>query len=213
MKMPYWAALVLLPYLHMAGAADIELPEISLVDEAVVAEMPVPRVGSFQEFVGRVGSVDCQRWEVSATNEMGYLVSHCKGFQSLLSVAGGYNLTKMVGPDGQPLVIFEPYYPAVQFPLALNKTWDADYTGFLAVAGLRWTGHLKCTVAEYAPVKVAAGTLDAFRIECYDHQKAGMLETGANTTVWYAPQVPGVVKSINRVDSRWDSELQDYGPR
>ena len=40
-----------------------------------------------------------------------------------------------------------------------------------------------------------------------------MLETGANTTVWYAPQVPGVVKSINRVDSRWDSELKDYGPR
>lgn len=213
MKIANWLSLALLFRLGVASAEDIELPSISLLDEAVVAEVPVPLKDSFQEFVGRVGSVDCQRWEVTAINEKGFLESRCKGFQSLLSIAGNYNLSKMIGPDGQPVVLFEPYYPLVQFPLAVNKSWEGDYLGFLGAEGLRWEGHLKCRVAEYAPVRVAAGTLDAFRIECYDHQKSGMLETGADITVWYAPQVPGVVKTINRGDARWNSELKDYGPR
>ena len=83
----------------------------------------------------------------------------------------------------------------------------------LAAEGLRWDGETTCRVVEFAPVTVKAGTMNAFRIECYDHRRAGMLETGANSTVWYAPSVPGVVKTINHEDPRWDSELADYGPR
>jgi hypothetical protein len=205
------ALLLLVPF--TTQARDIDLPDVSLAAETTTAEVPVPKVGNFQTFVGRVGTVDCQRWEVTAADANGFLVSSCGKYTSYLSLAGSYNLNRMEGPDGQPLVVFEPYFPAVEFPLAVRKVWKSRYEGYLATEGLRWEGEVTCRVIEFAPVTVKAGTFDAFRIECYDHRRAAMLETGANSTMWYAPSVPAVVKTVNHEDPRWDSELADYGPR
>ena len=205
------ALLLLVPF--TTQARDIDLPDVSLAAETTTAEVPVPKVGNFQTFAGRVGTVDCQRWEVTAADADGFLVSTCGKYTSYLSLAGSYNLNRMEGPDGQPLVVFEPYFPAVEFPLAVRKVWKSRYEGYLATEGLRWEGEVTCRVVEFAPVTVKAGTIDAFRIECYDHRRAAMLETGANSTMWYAPSVPGVVKTVNHEDPRWDSELADYGPR
>lgn len=196
-----------------ALAADIDLPDVSLAAETTTAETPVPKAGDFQTFDGRVGTVACSRWEVTAADEGGFLLSTCDKYKSYLSVAGSYNLHKIEGPDGKPLVVFEPWLPAVQFPLAVRKVWTERYEGYLASEGLRWEGEMTCRVVEFAPVSVKAGSFDAFRIECYDKRRAAMLETGANTTLWYAPSVPGIVKTVNHEEPAWDSELTEHGPR
>lgn len=212
-KRLFLSLLCLSPGMVLAQASEIDLPDVSPAATATVAAQPVPVPGSYQVFVGRVGSVDCQRWTVGATSADGELQSTCGGYTSHLSVDGHYNLHKITDATGAPLVVFEPWYPVVQFPLAVGQRWEQPYAGYLAQESLRWDGRIKCEVADFGAVEVAAGSLEAFRIECYDKQKVGMMETGATLTVWYAPAVPGVVKTLHYEDARWNSELADYGPR
>ena len=196
-----------------AQDADIDLPDISPSAAATVAAQPVPEAGSHLVFDGRVGSVDCQRWTVGAVNADGELLSTCGQFTSHLSVEGDFNLHKITAANDEPLVVFEPWYPVVMFPLEVGKRWERPYTGYLAAEGLRWEGRIRCEVADFGAIDLAAGPLDAFRIECYDKQKVGLMETGATLTLWYAPAVPAIVKTIHYEDARWNSTLVDYGPR
>jgi len=195
------------------GVADIALPDVSLAAETASTVAPVPKLGSFRTFIGMVGAVDCQRWVVTSENDGGYLTSTCGDYTSFLAVDGSYNLHKVTGADGKPLVQFTPFLPAVQFPLAVRQNWTARYDGELTAEGLRWEGEVRCRVLEFTAVTVKAGTFDAFRIECYDKRRAAMLETAANTTYWYAPSVPAVVKTVSHEEPRWNNELADYGPR
>jgi hypothetical protein len=207
------ASIALSLLLPATSLADIDLPDVSLAAETASAVIPVPKPGSFQNFIGRVGTVDCQQWVVTALDAGGFLTSSCGGYTSFLSVGGSYNLHQVTGPDGKPVVRFEPFFPGIEFPLAVRKSWTARYAGELPGEGLAWDGEVHCKVASFEPVTVKAGQFEAFRIECYDKRRAAMLETAANSTLWYAPSVPGVIKSVNHEDPRWDNELEDYGPR
>lgn len=205
--------LILLLSRSLDGAADIDLPDVSLAAETASTVAPVPKLGSYQVFVGKVGTVDCQHWVVTNENDAGFLTSTCGSYTSYLSVEGSYNLHKVVGADGKPVVRFTPFLPAVRFPLAVRQSWSARYAGELTAEGFRWNGEVSCRVMDFGAVVVKAGTFDAFRIECYDKRRAAMLETSASSSYWYAPTVPAIVKTVNHEDPQWDSELADYGPR
>ena len=69
----------------LAGAQAVELPDISLAEESTIAEQPIPKVGTVQEFVGPVATLHCSHWEVVATNQNGYLVSQCEQFKMFLN--------------------------------------------------------------------------------------------------------------------------------
>ena len=51
------------------------------------------------------------------------------------------------------------------------------------------------------------------RIECYDKRRAPMVETGSTLTTWYAPSVPGLVKTVNHEDPVQNNELAQFGTR
>ena len=213
MKKPFLALLAVLPALGQAQQSAIDLPDISPTHDATIADVPAPQVGAWQSFQGPVGTVSCGRWEVTAVNENGYLHTACEGYKSQLAVAGNYNLHEIVGPGGKTVVRFDPWYPLVQFPIVVGSEWTTSYRGQLFLAELAWDGTLSCRVTALESVKVLAGTFEAYRIECYDKRRAPMVETGATITAWYAPSVPGVVKTVNHEDGAQNNELVDYGPR
>ena len=197
----------------IAQQGAIALPDLSPTRDATIVDVPQPKPGDWQSFQGKVGTVDCARWEVTDVNREGYLLSACDAYRARLEVASGYNLHEITTADGQPIARFDPYFPLVQFPLAVGGEWELPYRGHLMVEDLQWEGRLACRVTEFAPVTVRAGTFDAFRIECYDKRRAPMVETGANLTAWYAPAVQGVVKTVDHEDTRWNNELDAFGPR
>lgn len=207
------AILACLPLAGLAQQSAIELPDISPAHDAKIADTPVPRVGAWQAFKGPVGTLDCARWEVTATNEAGYLRTACDGYRSKLAVAGSFNLHEITDPAGKTVVRFEPWFPLVQFPIVVGSEWTSSYRGELTSFELEWDGTMTCQVTSLEPVTVIAGTFEAYRIECYDKRRAPMVETGTTLTAWYAPTVPGVVKTVNHEDPVQNNELADYGPR
>lgn len=189
---------------------DISLPDVSLAESSTITEMPTPQVGEVREFDGAIAAVKCDRWEVIDTDLDGYLVSQCGVNKIFFKKADHLNLHKVTGANDEPTLVFEPSYPGIEFPLKVGNTWRRQYTGYSAIESLRWTGDLACEVADYADVAVAAGTFKAYRIECHDNWAAGQMASSVNTTTWYAPDVPGVVKTKNYEDPRWNSELKAY---
>ena len=213
MKAPYLALAAALPLAALAQQSAIELPDISPSHDAQIADAPVPQVGAWQTFKGPVGTVNCARWEVTATNEDGYLRTACGDYRTKLAVNGSYNLHEITGAAGQTIVRFDPWFPLVQFPIAVGSEWTSTYRGQLTTFELAWDGTMTCRVTSLEPVTVIAGTFEAYRIECYDKRRAPMVETGSTITAWYAPSVPGVVKTVNHEDSVQNNELAEYGPR
>lgn len=191
-----------------AGAGGIALPDVSLSGSAPLADKPTPELGEIREFTGPVGTVDCRRWEITDTNAGGYLVSRCGDYLSYLSAEHDYNIVKITDKDGNPRILFEPFYPGISFPLEVGRRWQGAYTGYTASDGMRWDGHVTCEVQDYEELTVAAGTFQTYRIECRDEWTAGTMASSGNTTSWYAPEVKGIVKTIGHEDSRWNSELK-----
>ena len=193
----------------VASAQVVELPDISLADESTIAEQPIPKLGTVQEFVGPVATLHCSRWEVVAINQNGYLVSQCEQFKMFLKVDQSLNLHKVTAGKDDAL-IFEPGYPTIEFPLRVGKRWRKQYQAYSAIEGLRWEGDVKCEVADYGNIEVAAGKFKAFRIECHDNWKVGQAASSINTTHWYAPAAQGIVKTLSYEDPRWNAELKSY---
>ena len=194
-------------------AAEVTLPDVSLADASVIAEAPTPHLGEVREFIGRIATVDCQRWEVINLDHKGDLVSQCANYKVYMTRAESYNLHEVTGAQDKPAVVFEPAYPVVQFPLSIGKRWRKEYTGYFAIEGLRWDGDVKCEVADFEDTTVAAGTYKAFRIECHDNWKVGPAASSVDSTAWYAPAVGGVIKAINYEDSHWNFELKSVSPK
>ena len=207
------AVLAAWPLASLAQQSAIDLPDISPTHDAQIADAPVPQVGAWQTFKGPVGTVNCARWEVTATNEDGYLRTACGEYRTKLAVAGSFNLHEITGPGGRTVVRFEPYFPLVQFPIAVGSEWTSTYRGQLSVLDLSWDGTMTCRVTALESVTVIAGTFEAYRIECYDKRRAPMVETGSTLTAWYAPAVPGVVKTVNHEDPVQSNELAQHGTR
>lgn len=191
-------------------ATDLDLPEVSLVEAATVAEMPAPAVGEVREFVGPVASIDCSRWEVVESNVPDALVSQCEHYKIYFKRSEHLNLHKITAANDELAVEFTPAYPGIEFPLAVGNQWRRRYHGHSVIEDVRWQGDVTCDVADFAQVDVAAGTFKAFRIECRDRWQVGDAESSVTSTTWYAPEVAGVVKSVNYEDSRWNTELKAY---
>jgi hypothetical protein len=166
-------------------------------------------VGEVREFVSQVATLNCTRWEIVESDLEGYLVSQCGEYKIYLKEDASYNMHKITA-KGELAVEFKPFYPVIEFPLQVGKKWQAAYVGNSIVEGAMWDGNVKCEVADYTDVEVAAGVFKAYRIECQDRWKAAGMESSINSTTWYAPDGTGVVKSITYEDPRWNTELKSF---
>lgn len=163
--------------------------------------------GATIEFVDRVMTVPCKRWQVTEPNTNGIMITQCRNMFMHFSAENDYNPMKLVTNDGDVIVEYKPYYPQVVFPLEVGKKWSGKYNGFATSEDAKWDGNVSCEVKAFEKVKVAAGELDAFRIECVDNWTALFFFSGTiNTTRWYAPAAKAVVKQVGD-KSKWDYEL------
>lgn len=201
---------------HIASIGTLCIALLSMscwADNGPRAEKPdVAKVGSYKEYVDRVMSVPCKRWQITETNANGFMITQCRNMFMHFSVENDYNPVKLVTADGDVIVEYKPYYPQLVFPLEVGKKWSGKYNGFATTEDGKWDGNVTCEVKAFEKVKVAAGEFDAFRIECVDNWKAMFFFSGTtNSTRWYAPKARVVVKSVND-KSKWDMELSGFGP-
>ncbi|MBM4226955.1 MAG: hypothetical protein FJ164_04300 [Gammaproteobacteria bacterium] len=190
------------------AANDLDLPDVSLVAAATEAGMPEPSPGEVHEFTGSVATIPCSRWEVLESSDPALVESACGDYRMYFKREEQMNLHRVTTADGKELVRFDPAYPSLRFPLAVGKQWRKAYAGHSLLEDIAWQGDVSCEVADFAKVSVAAGDLDAFRIECKDRWKVADAESSVTSTTWYAPALEAVVKSVNYEDPRWNTELK-----
>jgi len=165
-----------------------------------------PRPGSVLEYAGHPFGVDCTTWTLTEVAADGTATAECAGHRLTLDANG--NPIAVVAPDGRKLIEFKPAAPGLRFPLAVGARWRQGYTAFTAFNGLVWDGEASCRVEAFEPVQVAAGSFDAFRIECQDKWMVGPKSGFTHLTRWYAPAVATVVRQLHREDpARWNFEL------
>lgn len=176
------------------------------------AQKPTPFVGYTMTFTGRVMGVDCSEWRLTEIKDNGDLVSSCGEYRMEASGADDFNARKVIDNTGKTIIEFKPFAPGVKFPLAVGTQWQAPYVAYTAYNGLVWDGAAECASKAYEPITVQAGTFNAFRIECRDKWQLGAMTGYTHSTRWYAPEVAGIVKSVQREDPmRWNFELVSYG--
>ena len=175
------------------------------------ASSPMPHVAVGDTFVyaGKYTTVDCSRWTVTAVGQNGYNVSTCGGDKAYTD-AGTDALVRIVGPSGTPLVAFKPASPGLQFPLEVNKTWQADYGGYTADNGVMFISHESCKVSGQEAVATKMGNLPSYRIDCDDHWTVGAASGNAHQSSWYSPQAGVVVKVRNAQEPKWNFDLVSY---
>jgi len=193
-----------------AAAGDLDLPEVSLIDLSTVAELPEPAVGEVREYMNAVASINCTRWEVIESTDPDLLVSACEHYRIYFKRSENLNLQKVTAANDEVALEFTPAYPGIQFPLEVGKHWRKQYVGHSNIEGITWDGDVECDVADFSEVVVTAGKFKAFRIECRDRWKVGENGSSVTTTTWYAPEIAGIVKSLNYEDPRWNTELKAY---
>jgi hypothetical protein len=104
---------------------------------------------------------------------------------------------------------YQPAYPALAFPLAPGKRWNARISATDPADGRRFPVRIDAQVAGWERIKVPAGEFDTLRIErtvFFGYWLAG--ERGQShilETDWYAPKVNQVVRRETR--SQYWSEL------
>jgi hypothetical protein len=95
---------------------------------------------------------------------------------------------------------FKPFWPYLQFPLEVGRTWDIPFEAQFMVrpanrdAKWRW----KARVVASEAVTVPAGTFQAFKIEydgSFSTRQGGQSWTGTHKeTAWFAPELQHIVK-------------------
>lgn len=170
---------------------------------------PSPAVGEVLVYKDRFLTVDCQRWEVTELDRDGYRISQCGDKTAYVDKDTG-RVFKIVSDDGYKLVRFKPGLPTLSFPMEEGKTWNDTYEGYTNADGAQWQGDTTCEVEARETVTVAAGEFEAYRIACTDSWSAPPFSGESHSTTWYAPEVGGVVKSVNKQDAKWNMELQAY---
>lgn len=175
---------------------------------APTADKPAVKVGDTYEFAGNFVTVNCKRWEVKELNKDGFNISECGEYLSYISIDNG-NLARIVTKSGDKVVQFSPTAQTLSFPLSTGKSWTGSYRGYTADDGSNWESNVSCQVKAFEPVKVAAGEMEAFRIECTDSWASGPFRGQATSTNWYAPKAKTVVKAMNST-SKFNMELASY---
>jgi hypothetical protein len=169
------------------------------------AAIRLPRVGDVTEF-----SSGCKRWEVKEVDRGGYLISQCGGLTAYRSIANSYNLRKVTSADGTLLADFNPYQPLVELPLEVGKKWKQFYYNWKLPGGQRVAIDALCRVVAFETVKVAAGALPAYRVDCASawavHDNTGI----HHGTIWYSPQIGAVIKYSSQDSPGQAFELTAY---
>lgn len=193
-------------------ALSVALLASSVPALAQQAERPTPFVGYQMSYSGRIMGVACGDWRITEILSGGDVISTCGEYRLEFSGANDLNAVRLLDGAGQKLVEFTPYAPNLKFPMAIGNHWQAPYVAYTADNGLIWEGSAECRVEAYEPVTVAAGTFNAFRIECRDKWQVGPRSGYTHATRWYAPEAAVVVKSVQREDpARWNFELTRFG--
>lgn len=177
--------------------------------EITIAERPVLQSGDAFDYVDRFQTIACRHWEFAGTNDAGEQVSRC-GEDTAYFAADSGALLRVVGRNGRELVKFEPFAPAIPFPLQVGSEWGGKFDVTTAGDLISPSLDEKCRVLAYETIRVAAGELAAFRFDCVTGWRVGPLHGTTTVTSWYAPVAKTVVKSVNASDEKWDMELASY---
>ena len=170
---------------------------------ALAERFPPPRIGARFAYVDGVFKLRCNRWVVHDVSASGDITSRC-GASSLTVTADG-NPVAALDEQGDVVARFAPFLPQLSFPLQVGKKWSGHYDGQEG-RFKHWSGDMACEAAAFEPVRIAAGSFDAFRIECVTQVRVLFLHQVVKSTNWYAPAAGMIVKSVND-DSGWDMEL------
>lgn len=176
---------------------------------AETATLPEIPIGTTMEYVSKVATVRCSKWETVEQDKDGFIVCKCDN-NLMYRNKDNLNLVKITTEKGKDLVKYSPELSALNFPLEVGKNWSSNYSGFTADNNASWNSKLKCEVKAFEKVSVAAGSFDAFRIDCEDSWQAGSYSGVSHSSTWYAPQVKEVVKVAHKEDSRFNQELKSY---
>lgn len=170
-----------------------------------VDRFPKAVIGARFAYVDGVFKVKCNRWSVKEVSAAGDITSRC-GDNAMVVNADG-NPVSATDDSGSVVAKFTPFMPQLSFPLQVGRKWSGRYEGQEG-RFKRWSGDMACEAAAYEPVKVAAGTFDAFRIDCVTDVKVMFIHKTVRSTNWYAPAVGLIVKSSND-DASWDFEVAE----
>ena len=105
--------------------------------------------------------------------------------------------------DGEVLASDDPYHGRYNWPLEVGKTWRTEYAWTDNTINPDWSGPSweEWTVVGWEEVIVPAGTFMAYKIV---RTKTPWRTTSEDVAMnWYAPEVPGTVKSVWHRSS-WD---------
>lgn len=97
-----------------------------------------------------------------------------------------------------------------KFPLKVGKTWTANYTGYTADNGNRWTYRVTAEVADYEELSLGDKSFMCFRIEIDDHWSSGAFSGTNKITLWFSTDVKHVIKNDNRDYPEWSYELTNF---
>lgn len=189
-----WGFIVAAGGAGLAGAEPAPAP---------AERFPRPVIGAHFAYVDGVFKLGCNRWVVKDISAAGDVTSRC-GANALTVTADG-NPVEAVNAQGDVVARFAPFLPQLSFPLQVGKKWSGHYDGQEG-RFKRWSGDMACEAAAFEPVRVAAGTFDAFRIECVTRVRILFVHQTVKATNWYAPAAGMIVKSVND-DSGWNFEL------
>jgi hypothetical protein len=173
---------------------------------------PPPVIGYRLTFEGRIMGLDCTDWTLSEITPEGNLLSRCGDYVMENAKAHHYNVVRVTRTDGQVVAEFLPYAPALQFPLKTGARWSGDYSFYTMELNEPMKAKGECRVEALEPVKVPAGEVSAYRIECTDHLGLGSRRLRTQSTRWYAPELAAFVKGTNVQDpGRWNFALTGVG--
>lgn len=182
----------------------------SLAQAAPVTEsVPAPLIGDSRDYDGQFLGTNCRHWETRRLEANNVAVRQCED-KLVYMDKRDLSVQRVTTLKGETLLEFKPQYQGLSFPLQVGKKWTSNYAGFRADNNRKWDSRLECEVKAYEPVRVPAGTFDAYRVECIDNWEAGYIFSGKKAaTRWYAPAAGGVIKYASE-DGEWNYELAAF---
>lgn len=169
----------------------------------------MPQMGESRDYNGQFLSINCRHWETRKPEANNVLVRQCED-KLIYANASDLSPIKATNLKGEVLLEFKPQHQGLSFPMFVGKKWSSNYSGFRADKNRKWDGRLECEAKAYEPVRVAAGSFDAYRVECIDNWEFGYIFSGkVASTRWYAPAEGIVIKAISE-DKDWNFELAAF---
>jgi hypothetical protein len=178
--------------------------------DTLSTDKPQWKVGSTYEIAPKDKEfLPCPRWNVGAPDKS-FLIIRCDERAAYFSLDNNNNFTKLTDKSGAALVNFDPYVPVLEFPLEVGKSWSGFYEGTDKHSGYQWRGKTTCNVKSFEELKLPAGALKAYAIECKHDWRVGNYSGTVYSKHWYAPAAKNIVKLIVEGFSKYDFEVTSF---